>query len=146
MRGEPGQTPGGNTSSRSVLPENPQRQTARSTSQIYAQYLLLKMRGFPLWIPQPSGTLSVPYRRHGLSIGDVGIIKPSGCFSFLFNICLPPSHPLNSGKVPAGFSPLDPPLDPDDILQFTELQPSSYLASASIEKRGSGSSTYVPFP
>ena len=102
-------------------------------SEIYQRHLSLKGRGFPLWIPEPNNRLQLPYRRTGVNIGDVGIITPSGGFSYLFNICVPRGDPLNPRALPEDFAPLNPPLDPIDIREFAEFKPGSYLASASIE-------------
>jgi len=109
----------------------------RRESDIYAQHLLRKQRGFPLYIPEPNRRLSIEYRRQGVNIGDVGIITPSGAFSFLFNICLPASHPVNPPTLPEGFQPLN--VDPLHIQHFSDLRPRSYLASASVERFYSGS-------
>lgn len=103
-------------------------------NQIYEQHLQTKQRGFPLWIPEPNQRLPVSYRRKGVSIGDVGIITPSGGFSFLFNVCLPGGHPINPRILPEGFSPIYPPIDEDDIRQFPEFKPGSYVASSSVEE------------
>lgn len=81
-------------------------------------------------------TLPLEYRRVGISIGDVGIINPSGEFSFLFNLFLPADHPINRGKVPEPFSPLDPSEVEDDIEQDIAFGPNSYLASSSLHKTG----------
>jgi hypothetical protein len=74
------------------------------------------------------------YRRKGVNIGDVGIITPSGGFSFLFNICLPPDDPINPPVLPDGFIPIHPPIKPMDIREYSEFNPESYLASEAIEK------------
>ena len=76
--------------------------------------------------------LSIEYRRQGVNIGDVGIITPSGAFSFLFNICLPASHPANPPRLPEGFHPLN--LDPLHIQHFSDLDTGSHIASTSVEK------------
>jgi hypothetical protein len=60
-----------------------------------------------LWMPQPSADAPPSYDDKGVSVGDVGILTPSGGFDFLFNICLPAEHPNNSGgPLPEGFVPL----------------------------------------
>ena len=102
-------------------------------NEIYERHLSLKGRGFPLWIPEPNNRLPLAYRRKGINIGDVGIITPSGGFSYLFNICVPRGDPLNPRALPEDFAPLSPPLDPIDIREFSEFKPGSHLASASIE-------------
>jgi len=94
----------------------------------------MKKRGFPLWIPEPNNNLPISYQRQGVNIGDVGIVTPSGGFSFLFNICLPPGDPINPSELPEGFAPLSPPLNPIDIVRFVEFKSRSHLASASVEK------------
>jgi hypothetical protein len=102
-------------------------------NEIYERHLSLKGRGFPLWIPEPNNRLPLAYRRRGINIGDVGIITPSGGFSYLFNICVPPEDPLNPRALPEDFAPLYPPLDSIDIREFTEFRAGSHLASSSIE-------------
>jgi hypothetical protein len=58
-------------------------------------------------MPQPSADAPPSYDDKGVSVGDVGILTPSGGFDFLFNICLPAEHPNNSGgPLPEGFVPL----------------------------------------
>jgi hypothetical protein len=106
----------------------------QNSNIIYEQRLGLKKRGFPLWIPEPNRQLPMPYQRRGVDIGDVGIITPSGGFSFLFNICLPRDSPLNPDDLPEEFSPIHPPIRPADIREFLEFKPHSYLVSAAIEK------------
>lgn len=102
-------------------------------NEIYERHLSLKGRGFPLWIPEPNNRLPLAYRRRGINIGDVGIITPSGGFSYLFNICVPRGDPLNPRALPEDFAPLYPPLDPIDIREFSEFKAGSHLASSSIE-------------
>ena len=101
-------------------------------NQIYQRHLELKQRGIPLWIPEPNMRLPATYRRIGISIGDVGVITSSGAFSFLFNICQPVNHPVNLSGVPDGFTPME--LERTDVCEFQDLNPGSYLASATIEK------------
>jgi len=105
----------------------------QKSSEIYHRHLSLKGQGFPLWIPDPNKRLPLAYRRKGVNIGDVGIITPSGAFSFLFNICVPSDNPINPRLLPEGFAPINPSLDALDIVEFDEFLPVGYLASASIE-------------
>ncbi|KAF4617806.1 hypothetical protein D9613_006181 [Agrocybe pediades] len=104
------------------------------SNEIYERHLLLKGRGFPLWIPEPNRNLPMPYQRQGISIGDVGIVSYTGSFSFLFNICLPADHPINPEDLPEGFAPIDPPINPIDVRTFIELKSGSFLGSNSIVK------------
>ena len=61
-------------------------------------------RGYPLWIPEPSHSLPLEYRKVGLQIGAVGVVTEHGSFDVFFNICLPVDHPLHSAYgVPDGF-------------------------------------------
>ena len=100
---------------------------------IYAEHLSTKGRGYPLWLPDPSLNLPPEYRAQGVSVGDVGIIKASGEFDFLFNINLPANHPINS-DCPNDFQPLDPPLRPRDISVALMFNAGSFLASSSIKR------------
>ena len=78
----------------------------RSPQDIYARHLL-SPRGYPLWTRDPSPEF-LAYRHEGLGIGDVGIVIPEdGCFDVLFNLCLPPDHPLHQATgVPDNFKPI----------------------------------------
>ena len=58
-------------------------------------------------MPGPYDNLPVDYRREGIGIGDVGVLLRFGTFSYFFNIFLPADHPVNAGKVPDNFEPLD---------------------------------------
>ncbi|KAF8076985.1 hypothetical protein FPV67DRAFT_1665219 [Lyophyllum atratum] len=50
-----------------------------SDAQVYAQNLLSKRHGYPLWVPEPYGN-SVSYRTKGVRIGDVGYVTEDGAF------------------------------------------------------------------
>jgi hypothetical protein len=63
-----------------------------SAADIYAQCLLPLKEGYPLYRLELHRRLNDDdvygaYRREGISIGDIGIIRPGGDFDFLFNIC-----------------------------------------------------------
>ena len=103
----------------------------QKSNDIYERHLILKGRGFPLWIPGPKRSLHLDYRRTGVRIGDVGIITPDGGFSFLFNICLPHDHPVNPRILPEHFAPISPPIEATDIDDFEVFTNDSHLASAS---------------
>ncbi len=60
-----------------------------------------------MWIPGPAMNLPMDYRRRGIGIGDIGILYCAEGFKFLFNIFLPANDPINDGRVPEGFKPLD---------------------------------------
>ena len=106
----------------------------QKSNDIYERHLILKGRGFPLWIPGPNRALHLDYRRTGVRIGDVGIITPSGGFSFLFNICLPHDHPVNPPDLPEHFAPISPKIAATDIESFEVFTSGSHLASASIKR------------
>ena len=73
-------------------------------SEIYAQELLYKCHGYPLWFPEPeSGT---PPRE--VNIGDVGFFF-QGKFQSLFNITKAAESATNQNGVPTGFVPLQIP-------------------------------------
>ncbi|KAF4617803.1 hypothetical protein D9613_006184 [Agrocybe pediades] len=115
------------------------------SNEIYERHLLLKGRGFPLWIPEPNKNLSMIYQRQGISIGDVGLVTYAGSFSFLFNICLPADHPVNPRVMPEGFAPIDPPIDPGDVRRFTEFKSRSFLGSNSIVKSSEPDENHLSF-
>ena len=116
--------------------------TPDNSNKIYERHLHLKQRGFPLWIPEPNRRLPMAYRRRGIYIGDVGIITPSGGFSFLFNICCPPGDPINPPTLPEGFSPLYPPLKDWDVGKYLEYKTRSFLTGGDIMQGGDD----PPFP
>lgn len=84
----------------------------QAAPDIYTDCLLPLKHGYPLYRPEPDYGLPRAYRNHGISIGDVGIIKPEGYFDFLFNICQGPGspepNPVNEHGLPSGLEPLEP--------------------------------------
>ncbi|KJA22651.1 hypothetical protein HYPSUDRAFT_1084056, partial [Hypholoma sublateritium FD-334 SS-4] len=108
-------------------------QTQRSCD-IYYRHLAIKGRGTPLWFPGPNLSLSIEYRKNGADIGDVGLITSSGGFDFLFNISLPPDHPIHAGHVPGDFAPLCPPIRAIDIFKQFEFGADAYLVSSSVKE------------
>jgi len=68
-------------------------------AQVYAEQLLPKGHGFPLWVPEPSTQL------REACIGDVGYVYNGSFFRF-FNVTMPREHPFNGRGVPHGFIPL----------------------------------------
>ncbi|KAJ6453004.1 hypothetical protein C8R47DRAFT_262245 [Mycena vitilis] len=84
-----------------------------SDADLYVM-LMLKVgvtrgKGYPMWCPSPNSAeqVPIPHRKHGISLGDVGLVTPNGGFDFMFNIFAAKNDPLNgNGKnVPDGFSP-----------------------------------------
>ncbi|KAF9471386.1 hypothetical protein BDN70DRAFT_926168 [Pholiota conissans] len=121
--------------------DRPQQKT---NYDIYREQLELQRRGIPLWIPESNGCLPMIYQRTGVTIGDVGIVTPSGAFSFVFNICLPRDHPSQPDDLPQDFKPIS--LRPRDIRKFIEFKSGSHLASKAIHKvSNEGGSTDLVF-
>jgi hypothetical protein len=135
-------------SMRTILPPSISAPVAAQDDiEVYVRCLLPKKRGFPLWVPKPHRNLPYEYRKKGVSIGDVGIVTSSGVFDFLFNICLPAHHPINGNLVPDNFRPLEPPPNPLDIIEDSDM--STHLTSGSItllrsNVEGSMQHRYVP--
>jgi len=96
-----------------------------------------------MWIPGPDLNLPKEYQREGVRIGDVGILYNLEGFSFLFNIFLPADHPINIGRVPDGFKPLDYSRLRDEMKKQTLFGPRDYLASSFVQKLNSVDSSYV---
>ncbi|KAI0685048.1 hypothetical protein BC835DRAFT_1291221 [Cytidiella melzeri] len=67
-------------------------------AEVYAEQLLSKAHGLPLWIPEPSKFGEV-------LIGDVGYVY-DGSFYRLFNVTHPQDHDVNQGGVPDNFDVL----------------------------------------
>ena len=106
----------------------------RADHEIYASQLLIKKRGYPLWVPGPGRQLPIEYRREGITIGDVGIINPLGDFDFLFNVFQSANGPINRGLIPQNFSPLPGHEFEGEIQDHTVYGPGTYLASSSVRK------------
>ena len=117
--------------------------TPRAEFEIYVDHLLCKKRGLPLWVPGPSMSFPTEYRKKGISIGDVGIINRTGEFSFLFNVFFPPTHPINKGRVPVGFSPIKYSDIKNDVETNVVFGPNNYLASSSVRRSRNVDSSYV---
>jgi hypothetical protein len=80
---------------------------SQAAPDIYTECLLPLRHGYPLYRPEPHNGLPHACRIEGVSIGDVGIIRPEGYFDFLFNICRSPirsdsSNPVNERGFPQG--------------------------------------------
>ncbi|KIK62781.1 hypothetical protein GYMLUDRAFT_164037, partial [Collybiopsis luxurians FD-317 M1] len=76
--------------------------------KIYAELLLPKGHGYPMWCPAPNEVLPQHYQNNGVDVGDVGLITEEGAFDFLFNVFLPPDHIINQARgVPEDFQPLE---------------------------------------
>ena len=117
--------------------------TVRAGYDIYYYQLLAERRGSPMWIPGPDMNLPTEYRREGTSIGDVGILYCSEGFGFLFNIFLPADHPINRGRVPPGFEPLNLPIRERESRKQVVFGPKSYLTSTSVATSSDMDSSYV---
>ncbi|KIK58590.1 hypothetical protein GYMLUDRAFT_112745, partial [Collybiopsis luxurians FD-317 M1] len=103
---------------------------------------LPRRRGYPLWKPKPDERLPVEYRRNGVRIGDIGILNEFGGFDYLFNVCLPEDHPVNVGRVPTDFRPLQGIDEDDTVGSSREYEPGAHVPSdsANIHK------TRIPVP
>jgi hypothetical protein len=84
-------------------------------AQVYAEQLISKGHGFPLWYPDIGE----------VHLGDVGYIW-DGSFTRLFNVTLPPEHPINQRGVPEGFMQLQ--YDPKSTIRKVER----YLEKGSV--------------
>lgn len=78
---------------------------SRSAREVYSDLLLLRKLGYPLWYPDLSESLPQPYRKIGVSIGDVGYISKDGSFIFKFNACNEAANLINCRGVPENFQP-----------------------------------------
>ena len=82
---------------------------SQSDSEIFAEELLLKKHGYPLWKPDPRSwgdDIPQEYIFSGVRIGDVRVVKNDGSFDCIFNIYSLASDPMNCKGVPDDFSPL----------------------------------------
>lgn len=82
---------------------------SQSDSEIFAEELLLKKHGYPLWKPDPRSWgdhIPPEYISSGVRIGDVGIVTNDGSFDCIFNIYSPVADLSDRKGVPDDFSPL----------------------------------------
>ncbi|KAI6022003.1 hypothetical protein EDC04DRAFT_345148 [Pisolithus marmoratus] len=85
-----------------------------SLQDSYAKHLPCAKYGYPLWMPEPMGTLPEDYLERGLQIGDVGTVDREGWFDVLFNICKGSNNALHVCRgVPKNFQPVQPVKDAD---------------------------------
>jgi len=117
--------------------------TVRTGYDIYYYQLLAERRGSPIWIPGPDMNLPTEYRKEGTRIGDVGILYCSEGFGFLFNIFLPADHPINQGRVPPGFEPLNLSKLEHELKKQVVFGPKSYLTSTSVTTSSNMDSSFV---
>lgn len=94
-----------------------------SESELYSQLLLPKKHGFLLWYLEPAGHLAP----EGINFGDIGYLDGNGPFNYLFNVCHPAGHAVNSSGVPDGFFVLD--VDHGNVKPLPKYSPASYVAS-----------------
>jgi hypothetical protein len=81
-------------------------------------------------VPEPYDNLPAEYREKGTSIGDVGIIKPNGSFSFVFNICVSADDPINCYGVPEGFKQINLAARDISLLKNMHKRPSDVFSSS----------------
>lgn len=122
-----------NDNAQSTTPE--QAATPRDAREVYADIMLTKNRGFPLWIPSPNIFLPPEYRCSGISIGDVGVLTAEGAFDFIFNIFADASDPVHAySGLTDSFHPLRPPLQNSEIQRFKENIAGTLLGDDSFEQ------------
>ncbi|KAF7328041.1 Pleiotropic drug resistance ABC transporter protein [Mycena kentingensis (nom. inval.)] len=102
-----------------------------SDNDLYCEQLWPKRRGFPLYVPAPQRNLPAEYLLKGAAIGDVGMVTAEGIWNFFFNLFHPADHPINRGRVPEGFVPLDP-FDEADLYEL-DFDPGSFVALLNAE-------------
>ncbi|KZP08203.1 hypothetical protein FIBSPDRAFT_686005, partial [Athelia psychrophila] len=101
--------------------------------QVYARQLLPRKLGYPLFVPESSTHLPAQFRERGISIGDVGVIKPNGSFNYIFSICASADDPVNYLGVPENFHQID--LNPNLISHLPNMhEKRSEVTSSSIKR------------
>ncbi|KIL62142.1 hypothetical protein M378DRAFT_166125 [Amanita muscaria Koide BX008] len=105
---------------------------------MYTRSMLKCLRGYPLYDPKPFSELSKEYLRNGINVGDVGFVRGSGTFDFLFNVC--PSQNglnlINPPNLPDGFSLETPDHSATTVLE--SFPPNTRLFQSPIAKTRSG--------
>ncbi|KIL59858.1 hypothetical protein M378DRAFT_58747, partial [Amanita muscaria Koide BX008] len=102
----------------------------------YTRSMLKCLLGYPLYNPKPFSELSEKYPRNGINVGDVGFVRGTGTFDFLFNICASQNGSINPPNLPDGFS-----LETSDHPATTNLEPlppDTRLFQSPITKTSSG--------
>ena len=66
----------------------------------YERDMLKKGHGHPLWNTEPDVSAPPAYRQTGISVGDVGILNPSGTFSYLLISFWMPTTPVTPVSYP----------------------------------------------
>lgn len=116
-----------------------------SDSETYARLLLPQRHGYPLWTPEPDDNLSLAYRATGTRIGDLGTISYDGAFNYLFNICEAANDPINEGRTPSDFVPLQ--LQPSDIRRNAERHKAdTVITNTEFRRRALAADTTVQIP
>lgn len=104
---------------------------------IYADQLLPRGYGYPLWVPEPDDPCSE------VRIGDVGYIW-DGSFYTLFNATLPADHPTNRNGVPDNFVPLE--FDPAEFIRSRDpFLPEGTLCSKTVKHVGAQTKANIRF-
>ena len=86
--------------------------------------MLTHTAGYPLYVPTPPEGLPEAHRKHGVRVGDVGIINTNGAFDFQFNAC------KNPGQSDAEINPPALPLlEPGRIISYQKFGPNTHLPS-----------------
>ncbi|KDQ54471.1 hypothetical protein JAAARDRAFT_38141 [Jaapia argillacea MUCL 33604] len=114
-----------------------------SELDVYIKSLLPKTNGYPLYKPSPPGNSVAPQEFHKVAvrIGDVGVLTYDGGFDFLYNACVPATHPLNADRQPPdGFEPMT--FDPSQIRQDCEAYPPRSFVTSDVSMAGSYVESY----
>ncbi|KIL65582.1 hypothetical protein M378DRAFT_161892 [Amanita muscaria Koide BX008] len=101
-----------------IVPPEPSLLPVANVADRYTRSMLKCLCGYPLYNPKPYCELSKEYPRNGVNVGDVGFVRGSGTFDFLFNICPSQNGLINPPNLPDGFS-----LETPDHSGITVLEP-----------------------
>ncbi|KAF8972485.1 hypothetical protein BDZ97DRAFT_2070445 [Flammula alnicola] len=85
------------------------------TPGVYARSILSLGNG--VGIHHIEGDIARPkfHLNQGACIGDVGYMNENGGFYYCFNVLYPSDHPIQRKEVPPNFSPIQPPLSPEEV-------------------------------
>lgn len=87
--------------------------------------MLIHTAGYPLYIPTPPEGLPEAHRKHGIRVGDVGVITANGAFDFRFNACKNPSQSDAEITDPVVL----PLLEPGRIISYQKFGHNTHLPS-----------------